>query len=146
MNRAVRGRPLTIRENRRNRAITLLTLLIARFLRFSLIVSGRPRTARFIVLLIDARGFTPKYPLSRYTVSPSNERSTWLSWTEAEVVSIRRIRWHSLSTSAWNLYPKEGVSPRFVQVPSLLLRVFAYFPRDVSDEPAPGSAVMMVAS
>jgi len=33
-----------------------------------------------MVLSIDAIGLTPKYPLSRYTVSPGCERSTRLSW------------------------------------------------------------------
>ena len=139
--------PLKVRFITANvRSITLLTLLIARFLRFSLMVRERPRTARFMVLSIDARGFTQKYPLSRYIVSPGIERSTWLSWTDAIVVSIRRIRWLSLSIRAWSVYPKYGVSPLFVQVPSLHLRVFPSFPRDASDEVAPGSAVMIVAS
>lgn len=62
------------------------------------------------------------------------------------VVSMRRIRWHSLSISAWSVYPKYGGCPLFVQVFSLLLRVFPPFPCDTSDEVVPGSAVMRVAS
>jgi len=103
-------------------------LLIARFLLLFFVEIDFPLTDLFMVLSIDAKGIVPKYPLSRYTISPFCERSIWLSCSDAVDVSNLRMKWYSLSMSEWCLYPNSDLVPFLAQVPSLLRRVFAASP------------------
>jgi len=65
----------------KGRSTRALVLEIALFRLVSFIDRGCPLVLRCIVLSIEADGFMPKYPLSRYTVSPLCKRSIWLSYS-----------------------------------------------------------------